>query len=785
MSSGRGASQVPPDPDHPTTMPANGASDAATQAESADIRELRAKLDQAGARELLLERRLAQVEAELAAVYRSRSWRLTAVIRIALTRASRLRFLRRFQLPILEFPRPTDDLSKAKQAVRARAEAELSAFLDGSERLRLPDAVSPAVSILLVLFNQAAMTLACLRAIASKVDMPAEVVIVDNASSDWTASLLDRLDGARILRNTENQHFVKAVNQAAELARGEALLLLNNDACLRKGTLDAAWSTLFAYPDAGAVGGPIVLTDGTLQEAGSIIWSDGTCLGYGRGQDPGAPEFQFAREVDYCSGAFLLVRRAAFDEVGGLDLAFAPAYYEETDLCMRLRTAGWRVLYDPRAVVDHFEFASATSSARALDLQQQHHGVFFDRHRAELTANHLPPGTSPLLARMRDGFRGRVLVIEDRVPFPSLGAGYPRSARLLHELVADGWFVTLYPLLFAQDDWEEIRARFPATMEVMLGYGELSLRRLLQVRRDYYDVIMICRPHNMRSFLNVCGRNLPKANLIYDAEAIFAPRDVERLMLSGTAVSAARKRALLEEELQLARAAQTVVTVSELDAELFRNFGHPDVHVLGYALTPDPTLPAHGDRTDLLFVGALDDDPSPNTDSILWFAFEVMPHLDALIGSKYRLLVAGRCRAERIASLAGARIRLLGRVEDLSTLYASARVFIAPTRFAAGIPIKIQEAAARGVPVVGRSLLARQLGWQDERDLLVGDTPQAFATACARLYRDAALWHRVRNAALDRVAIDCDPAKFASEISRIVGSSPRVPAEPAQLSDHG
>ena len=91
-----------------------------------------------------------------------------------------------------------------------------------------------------------------------------------------TGALLDRLEGALIVRNAENRHFVNAVNQAARLAKGEALLLLNNDACLREGTLDAAWSSLLAHVDAGAVGGPIVLPDGTLQEAGSIIWSDGT-----------------------------------------------------------------------------------------------------------------------------------------------------------------------------------------------------------------------------------------------------------------------------------------------------------------------------------------------------------------------------------------------------------------------------------------------------------------------------------------------------------------------------
>lgn len=768
MSFEHGASQTPPEQGPRASAPAE-----------AGDGQLRAMLDQARAREALLEQRLVQLEADLATVYRSHSWRLTAPIRIASARFERLRRSMRAGRTSVS----GRNLSRIKRGVRARAEAELDAFLSNPERLLLPEAAMPRVSILIVLFNQAALTLACLRAISAKVDIPAEVVIVDNASSDRTSALLDRLDGARIIRNSENRHFLNAVNQAAELAKGDALLLLNNDACLREGALKAAWDALCAYPDAGAVGGPIVLPDGTLQEAGSIIWNDGSCVGYGRGCDPTAPEFQFVREVDYCSGAFLLIRRTAFEELDGLDPAFSPAYYEEADFCMRLRTVGQRVLYDPRAVIDHFEFASAGSATRALDLQREHHRIFFERHQVALAANHTPPGTSLLSARMRGGFRGRVLVIEDRVPFPSLGAGYPRSARLLHELAAAGWFVTLYPLLFASENWDEIRAKFPATIEVILDRGESGLGHFLQERQTYYDVIMVCRPHNMQRFLEACGQSLPAARVVYDAEAIFADRELGKIKLSGTIVSPSREQELLAEELRLASAAQTVVTVSDRDADRFRGFGHHDVKVLSYALVPEPTQQDHASRADILFVGALDDDPSPNTDSLLWFTSEVMPQLDALIGNEYRLLVAGRCRAERIAKLAGRRILLLGRVEDLSSLYASARLFIAPTRYAAGIPLKIYEAAARGVPVVARSLLAAQLVWQDGKELLTGDTPQAFATACARLYRDAALWQQVREAALARVAQDCDQVRFAHQVSEIIGTSAPIRTKSEQQSE--
>jgi GT2 family glycosyltransferase len=735
--------------------------------------ESQAALQEARWREILLEQRLAQLEAELAAIYGSRAWRLIAPVRKTIRKAMRFGYHPRRRSAARG---AAAELATAKRVCLARAEAELEALLAGSERLVVPSSAQPRVSILLVLFNQAALTLACLRSICTTVRMPAEVVIVDNGSSDHSAALLDRVSGARIVRNADNRHFLSGVNQAADLARGEALLLLNSDACLRGGALEAAWRTLVDNQDASAVGGPIVLPDGALQEAGSIIWGDGNCSGYGRGCDPEAPEFQFVREVDYCSAAFLLVRRADFARLGGFDATFAPAYYEDSDFCMRLRAAGRRVLYEPRAAIDHYEFGSAATPDQALALQQRNRNLFAARHAAALREAHHPPATDPLLARMRGQFAGRVLVIEDRVPFASLGAGYPRSSRLLHELHRQDWFVTLYPLVSPEDRWSDIRAAFPPAMEVALGLGEAGLAQFLRARDGYYDAILVSRPHNMQRFLAARGETHRGARLIYDAEAIFAARESARMALAGERVSMLRRQAMIQAEMKLAHAAQTVVTVSPRDAEQLRNSGCADVQVLGHALLAEPTPKGFDARTDLLFVGALDDDPSPNTDGLLWFVAKVMPILDELIGDAYRLVVAGRCGAKRVAALAGPRIRLLGRVPDLSPLYARARLFLAPARYAAGIPHKVHEAAAHGVPVVATPLLAQQLDWRDGRELLVGGSPHDFAAACARAWSDPDSWRQLRENALARVAEDCDPAGFARAVAQLMAFRGPLPA---------
>ena len=242
-----------------------------------------------------LRKELAAKEKELAdqkwvfeQFLQSPSWRWTAPIRWV---ANRLRSLRNGHMastsavvadatPEENTTAPEPDVSEALKAdFTALSRVTLESFLNSGATLNLPNSLRPRVSIVLVLFNRAELTLACLRSICENQAESLEVVIVDNASSDATARLLERVRGARILRNRENVHFLLGVNQGARECRGEYLLLLNNDSQLLPGTIHSALATMRTSPKIGAVGGKIILLDGTLQEAGSIVWQDGSCTG--------------------------------------------------------------------------------------------------------------------------------------------------------------------------------------------------------------------------------------------------------------------------------------------------------------------------------------------------------------------------------------------------------------------------------------------------------------------------------------------------------------------------
>jgi len=663
------------------------------------------------------------------------------------------------------------DVDFDKEYFTGLVRLQLRSFLTSRARLRLPHSDDPEISVILVLFNRAELTLACLRSLAENYSARMEIIIVDNASRDETPVLLDQLQGARIVRNLENRNFLLAVNQAALQARGEYLLLVNNDAQVLPGTLHSALATIRSAPGIGAVGGRLILLDGTLQEAGSIIWRDGSCLGYGRGDNPFAPMYMFRRDVDYCSGAFLLTPRRIWEKLGGFDETFKPAYYEETDYCTRLWEQGLRVVYDPNSVLLHYEFASSDSRTSATDLQREHQRIFGVRHQ-QLLAKHFEPDLNSILpARMKQRGQKHVLFIDDRVPHTWLGSGFPRARAILLTLLNQDYFVTFYPFSILDEDWNSVYTDMPAEIEFMMGYGPPLLEPFLRNRQGYYGTVFVSRPHNMKILKPILDAHpdwFEKTNIIYDAEAIFVTREIALRQVTGTPLSPEETDTLLQEEIALAAAADRVAAVSRSDAEEFRKHGVERVHIIGHSLAPAPTPRGFAERSGFLFVGAIHEEASPNGNSMVWFLEHVLPKIRAKLGGGIPFTIAGVNNSERVKELAGPGVRITGHVPDLTELYDTARVFVAPTQYAAGIPHKVHEAAARGVPVVATPLLASQLGWKDGDPFLVGSDPASFAKKCVELHSDERLWSNLRHAALGRIQKECSTEVFEANVRDIL-----------------
>src|ERR1700692_2323631 len=243
-------------------------------------------------------------------------------------------------------------------------------------RRRVPRGTSastePVVaSVIIPAYNHCAVTMRCLRSIADTWfdTLRIEIIVVDDCSTDETPAVLASIPGITVVRNATNQGFIRSCNRGASVSTGGYLCFLNNDTEVRNAWLDYLVSTADADPAVGAVGAKLVYPDGRLQESGNIIWRDGSGWNYGRQDDPADPLFSFVREVDYCSGACLLVRTELFNQIGGFSKDLIPAYYEDVDLCFALRDLGYKVMVDPRSVVVQYEGVSSGIDLRS-DVQK-------------------------------------------------------------------------------------------------------------------------------------------------------------------------------------------------------------------------------------------------------------------------------------------------------------------------------------------------------------------------------------------------------------------------------
>lgn len=608
----------------------------------------------------------------------------------------------------------------------------------------------PALSIIVVLFNQVALSYACLQSILRNVSMPYEVIIVDNHSTDETNLLLDKIKGATIIRNDENLHFLKANNQAMEHVKGEYLLFLNNDTEIMASTISSAIHTLKNNEQCGAVGGKIVLPDGTLQEAGSIIWNDGSCLGYGRNESPQFPEFNFKRVTDYCSAAFLLTHTQLFREHGGFDNRFEPAYYEETDYCLWLQEKGLQVIYDPGALVSHFEFGSDISNTRKT-LMQKNQLVFYEKHQQQLKKHFAFDSANFLMARFAASQREKkkVLYLDDRVPHGDLGAGFPRSNTIVNMIKELGYDLTIYPLNYPKEDsWETAYRDINPYIEIARGHGLNGFKRFITLRKEYFDIIWISRPHNMKAIKKHIFFLKDKCKIIYDAEAIFTDRKIMKEEISGKIIAQEKKFKWYKNEFKLSNTAHAIACVSENDALKFRRSEKKDIFVLGHTMEINKFIPEFKERVGLLFVGNLDDDDSPNVDSVIWFVNDVFPLIRQKIPDM-TLDIVGSDHSYRIQLIDKEGVFVHGKVASLSRFYNKCKIFVAPTRFAAGIPFKIHEAASFGLPIVATRLLCDQLGWHHRQELLAADIDKIdFAQKIIELYNNKDLWNALQNNAM-------------------------------------
>jgi GT2 family glycosyltransferase/glycosyltransferase involved in cell wall biosynthesis len=661
-------------------------------------------------------------------------------------------------------PRPT-----AARPTAARAPLKPAAPAPPRARLRLPRAPRPLVSVIIPTYGQVACTLRCLAAIAAHPpSAPIEVIVVDDASDDPMVERLTEVEGVRLIRHLQNVGYLHTCNAAAKLATGEHLLFLNNDTEPRAGWLDAMLGLVLARPGVGAVGAKLIYPDGRLQEAGGIIWNDASGWNYGRGDDPDRPEYNYVREVDYCSGAALLVPRAVFAALGGFDPRYAPAYFEDSDLAFRLRAAGYKVLYEPRAVVVHLEGAShgTDTSCGVKAYQESNRDTFVGRWADVLISEHFASGTQVLRARDRAMARPVVLVIDHGLPEPDRDAGSRTMLAFVQALLHAGAVVKF---------WSDCTASNPTYAAALQALG-VEVRRggwrpFVDWIREYgaaLDHVLLSRPDVAICYLRPL-RRYSQARVAFYGHDLHHDRMRQHAVCERDATLARAAERMLLRERRVWRAADAVMYPSQAEADrvvaLEPGIVAHAVQPYGFADVAQPRRPV---PTPLLLFVAGFAHP-PNEDAACWLVRVILPLVRRQVPLA-RLAIVGSHPTVRVRALAGLDVKIVADVSDaeLRQWYASARVAIVPLRQGAGVKRKVVEAMREGLPLVTTTVGAQGLPGL-EAVASVCDAPAEIAASLVMLLSDNRLWTARSEAGLDYVRAHFSIVALRTSLFRAMG----------------
>lgn len=596
----------------------------------------------------------------------------------------------------------------------------------------------PKVSVIIPAFNQWVHTYRCLKSIQQTMaGVACEVILADDGSTDTTVQAEELLIGIDILRDGKNRGFLRNCNWAAGRARARYLYFLNNDTELQPGAIQALVSVLDRDPAAGMVGSKLIFPDGRIQEAGGIIWADATGWNFGRGQDASLPAFNYVKEVDYVSGASFMIRRDLWNEIGGFDDQYVPAYCEDSDLAFEVRKRGFKVVYQPLSVVVHFEGVShgTNVSQRTKAHQISNTGILKEKW-ADVLAKHFPNGTNIFQARDRSAGRKSILIIDHYVPHFDRDAGSRTIWSFVQAFLKMGMNVKFMgDNFYPHQPYTEILQQ--AGVEVLTGpwFADHWPEWLAENGR-WLDYVFLSRPHIAPKYLRAV-RAHTKARIFYYVHDLHYLRELQLAGLQNDPSLKVRAEKGKTEEQRLMNRMDAIFSCSDIEVGIIRGLC-PAVDVLyvpPYSVDVDPEWEFNtSERNGILFVGGFSH--PPNGDGVLWFVGEIWPAVQKqLPGVVFN--IAGSGPPREILALASDDVKVLGFVSDerLTELYRTSRLVVIPLRYGAGVKGKTVEAMAHGVPVVSTEWGVEGMpGVEEILDPVQHRVPLAEAIIC--LYND-------------------------------------------------
>lgn len=641
-------------------------------------------------------------------------------------------------------------LLNASGSFRLMDVLEKTEAVDLNEVFSFTEVTHPDVSIIIPVYNSIKYTFACLKSIYKNPPRCSyEIIVMDDCSKDQTREVISKIVGVRLISNPENLGFIRSCNKGAKAAHGKYLFFLNNDTQVLPGWLDELVDTFIAQPEAGLVGSKLIYPDGRLQEAGGIIWNDASAWNYGRFDDPNKPEYNYLREVDYCSGAAIMVPKDIFLAVGCFDERYIPAYCEDSDLAFAIRKAGHKVFYQPLSQIVHFEgISSGTDIGSGVKAYQVTNTVKFFEKWQTVLATHRPNSKDVYLEKDRQS-KKRVLFIDSCTPTPDRDAGSVTAFYFMKILACLSFKVTFIPLdsFIYTDKYTSDLQR--VGVECLYVPYEGDFISYLKHYGHYYDVVILTRVDYAVACINSVRKYCPQAKVIFNTADLHYLRLQRQAAIEQSKQLAKQAEKVKAIELGMMKKVDCTIVVSEEEKKIILN-ECPDVNVCLIPLLMD--IPgkklSFAERKNIVFVGNYRH--TPNIDAVVYFVKNIWPLIKQKI-PELVFYIIGANPPPSIQALAAEDVKLLGFVADLGEYFDRCRLSIAPLRYGAGIKGKIGMSLAYGLPCVATDMAAEGMSLTQSENILIAEDEQSFAEAVVTLYSKQELWEKISNQGLQFV----------------------------------
>lgn len=616
--------------------------------------------------------------------------------------------------------------------------------------LVFPEVNDPDVSIIIPVYNQFAYTYNCLKSILEQTGSTVryEVILADDCSTDDTKRLLELVKNIKVIRNQKNLLFLRNCNHAAASARGRYLLFLNNDTQVQENWLEPLMRLLKQNPFIGMTGSKLIYPDGRLQEAGGIIWNDGSAWNYGNRQEADRPEFNYVKEVDYISGASLMIRKKLWQEIGGFDERYAPAYCEDSDLAFEVRKRGYFVVYQPQSVVVHFEGISngkdenrrknkTVQPKQNIKQYQAENSKKLRDKWSDVLKEHYPNAHHVFRARERSKGKPVILFIDHYIPQYDKDAGSKTVYQYLKLFVKKGFQVKFIGDNFYRQEPYASKLEQMGIEVLYGGYYQSHIFQWLDRNHQEIDFVFLNRPHISIKYIDYFY-NKTNVNIIYYGHDLHYLRNLREYRLTKDAAKLREAKAWKKKEMYLLEKANVSYYPSSVEIEeihkLNANIRVKAVTAYAFDSWLKDLEMDFSKREGILFVGGFVHEP--NIDAVRWFVKEIYPKIRGKCQMPF--YIVGSNATKEIVQLDGRNgICVKGYLteEELHKLYQSCRIAVVPLRYGAGVKGKVVEAVYQGVPVVTTSVGAEGI-LQAEEVMKIKDQPQAFADEVLRLYND-------------------------------------------------